>query len=154
MESVIVNGKHEVIPKEITNHGLNQVKCGSSMIDSETQNIIPIFISKNDEQIIFCDTPGFNDTRGSEVDISNGIGIRKCAEICQGIKPVVIISSQVGDRAEILVKLAEILNSMFSNLQAVIREFIYIYTKFPKDYKEAENKVQELLKSLDANLNN
>jgi hypothetical protein len=154
MESKIVNGKHEVIPKEITNNYLNQVKCGASMIDSETQNIIPILISRNDEQIIFCDTPGFNDTRGSEVDISNGIGIQKCAEVCQGIKPIIIISSQFGDRAEILVKLAEILNSLFSNLQSSIRDFIYIYTKFPKDHEEAKIKVNELLYSLDASLNN
>jgi hypothetical protein len=154
MESEIINGKHEFIPKEIKNHYLHQVKCGSSMIDSETQNIIPILISRNDEQIIFCDTPGFNDTRGSEVDIANGIGIRRCAEVCEGLKPIVIISSQVGDRAEILVKLAEILNSMFSNLQSAIRDFIYIYTKFPIDHKEAKIKLNELLNSLDASLNN
>ena len=154
MESEIIDGKHEFIPKEIKNHYLHQVKCGSSMIDSETQNIIPILISRNDEQIIFCDTPGFNDTRGSEVDIANGIGIRRCAEVCEGLKPIVIISSQVGDRAEILVKLAEILNSMFSNLQSAIRDFIYIYTKFPIDHKEAKIKLNELLNSLDASLNN
>ena len=152
MEKEIVNGKHEIIPKEVKNPYLNRVKCGSSIIDSETQNIIPILISRNDEQIIFCDTPGFHDTRGSEIDISIGVAIRKCVEVCQGIKPVVIISSQLGDRAEILIELAEILNSMFSDIQSEIREFVYIYTKFSTDYEESKIKVLELLQSLDASL--
>jgi hypothetical protein len=144
-----VNGRTDFVPQDILNPSLKRVTIGTSLIDSETSNIIPIHISTEnidgvtDKDAIFCDTPGFKDTRGAEVDISNGIAIRKCIESCHGIKPVVIISSQLGPKLELLRdELASVLSSMFLNFEKDIKYFTYVYT----NYKN-EKQVKEILKS-------
>ena len=133
-----IDNSTKIVPqKPIPNPYLERVTIGSSRLDSETSNVIPILVSTEniegaDENItIFCDTPGFNDTRGVEIDISNGIAIRKCVESCAGIKPVIIISDQLGDKLEILKdKLAPVLSHMFLKFEKDIRDFVYVYTKF------------------------
>lgn len=153
-----VNERKFIVPEQpVSNPYLINVKVGSSVIDSETQNIIPIVvplegIRSSEKQIIFCDTPGFQDTRGSEIDISNGIAIRKCVEVCKGIKPVIIISSQLGDKLQFLSELAEVLNSMFLDFENDVANFIFIYTKFSSDINEAQNQIIGLLESADKSL--
>ena len=43
-------------------------------------------IYKSQSGQIFCDTPGFNDNRGVEVDISNAIGIKLAIRACKNVK--------------------------------------------------------------------
>ncbi len=43
-------------------------------------------------EIYLCDTPGFNDNNGPEVDIANGIGIYKGIAGAESVRPVFIIS--------------------------------------------------------------
>ena len=101
-----------------------------------------------DTDAIFCDTPGFKDTRGAEIDISNGIAIRKCIESCEGIKPVVIISNQLGPKQELLKEdLASVLSSMFLNYEEDIKYFTYVYTYFKN-----EKEVKGFLKSIQDDL--
>ena len=45
-----------------------------------------------DSSIWVCDTPGFDDNNGPEVDISNGIGIYKCISGAASVRPVFLIS--------------------------------------------------------------
>ena len=144
----LINNKKVMVSKnKISNHDLEKIKIGSSLLDSETQTIIPIRIStdsirgSNESQVIMCDTPGFNDTRGIEIDIANGIAIRKCVHSCAGIKPVVLISSQWGDRVDNLKSLAKVLDSMFLEFKEDIRDFIYIYTKFSASSNESAKKI-------------
>jgi hypothetical protein len=42
----------------------------------------------------FCDTPGFGDTAGPEVDIANGIGIKLGIVQSKSIRPVVLLSKK------------------------------------------------------------
>jgi hypothetical protein len=68
-----VNDRTDLVPQNILNPYLKRITIGSSLIDSETSNIIPIHISTEnidgvaDKDAIFCDTPGFKDTRGVEM---------------------------------------------------------------------------------------
>jgi len=44
------------------------------------------------DEIYICDSPGFGDTSGSEVDISNGIGIVEALKGCKSVKILVVVS--------------------------------------------------------------
>jgi hypothetical protein len=102
----------------------------------------------NDKDATFCDTPGFKDTRGAEIDISNGVAIRKCIESCKGIKPVVIISNQLGGKLEPLKEeLASVLSSMFIDFEEDIKHFTYVYTNF-KNEKEVKGFLKSIHNSL------
>ena len=46
----------------------------------------------DDEELIICDSPGLEDTRGSEIDIANIYGVIYAAQKCKAILPVIIIS--------------------------------------------------------------
>ena len=50
--------------------------------------------------IIICDTPGFNDTKGPVMEISNGYGTVAAVQGASSIKPVVVINHRTmdGDR--------------------------------------------------------
>jgi len=67
--------------------------------------------------IILCDSPGFDDTTGAEVDIANWIGIVEAIKWCKSVRPVVLSSAlSVGDKGEGIKKLAHILVWMVSNI--------------------------------------
>jgi hypothetical protein len=89
--------------------------------------------------VIFCDTPGFNDTRGTEIDISNGVAVRKCIQQCRGILPVIIISNQLGDKLEKLRELADVLSLMFLKFDTDINCFKFIFTKFQGSESEKKS---------------
>ena len=75
-----------------------------------------------------CDTPGFEDTNGPEVDISNGIGIKKAINQCKSVRPVVLISGKsIGDSGGPLKELAHIIVGMIKDCIASLN---YIFTKF------------------------
>jgi hypothetical protein len=51
--------------------------------------------------IILCDTPGFEDSNGAEVDIANGISVIKAILNCKSVRIVLVISDKSrGDRFE------------------------------------------------------
>jgi hypothetical protein len=148
-----VNGKTTIVPATVTNPDLVNVKIGTSRTDSETQNITPVFvpckgINNRETVAILCDAPGFSDTRGVEIDISNAVAIRKYVEMCKGMKPVIIVSSQIGDKSELLESLALVLNEMFNNLENDILDFNYIYTKFSTDEHKAREEIVGMLQSI------
>ena len=44
------------------------------------------------ETITICDTPGFGDTKGTEVEIANGLGIIHALKLAASVKPVLVIN--------------------------------------------------------------
>ena len=64
--------------------------------------------------IYICDSPGFGDTAGPEVDIANGIGIIKAIQGCSSVRPLILASYlMVGDRGEGMKRLAHLIITMF-----------------------------------------
>ncbi|CAF1092730.1 unnamed protein product [Adineta steineri] len=65
---------------------------------SVTRYISPVTVNFKDiggcgdDEVILCDTPGFKDTSGPELDIVDGIGTVRAIKKCQSVKPVVIVS--------------------------------------------------------------
>ena len=62
-------------------------------------------------------------------------------KVCSGIRPIVFISSKYGDRLQLLSKLTQTLNGMFSNMEDMLSYFDYIFTKYP-EIERAEVKKQ------------
>ncbi len=41
---------------------------------------------------MICDSPGFGDTAGAEVDIANSIGIIEAIKMSKSVRPVILVS--------------------------------------------------------------
>lgn len=49
---------------------------------------------KRGGSIIVCDTCGFDDSNGHEVDIANGVGLMRAIYNCKEARPVIVISKK------------------------------------------------------------
>ncbi|ETO00533.1 hypothetical protein RFI_36907, partial [Reticulomyxa filosa] len=95
MEKQVVDGEPHIAPTKIRNKALDNVICSASA-ESETKYITAVPISLKElgvlsiklDKVVLCDTPGFEDTNGPEVDVANGIGIIKALQTCKSVKPV------------------------------------------------------------------
>ncbi|CAF3393714.1 unnamed protein product, partial [Rotaria socialis] len=139
LREVKVTGLNHIHPVEIRNPDLKQI-ITTPYSRSETRCITPVRVYFKDvggysnESIIICDTPGFEDTNGPEVDIANGIGIVKAIKGSKSVKPVVIISyKSIGDKLEGIKDLANTLIKLIPNIGDHLKTFSYIFTKFPSD---------------------
>ena len=112
----------------------------SSRAESETRyiNVVPVNLSEfknsTSKRILYlCDTPGFGDTAGAEVEIANSLGVLEAISGCQSVKPVVLISYlMIGDRGQGIRKLAHLLLRMVPDIADKLESFSYIFTKFPE----------------------
>jgi hypothetical protein len=100
---------------------------------------------------IICDSPGFEDSQGPEVDIANGFGvvngIRGCKSVIIGL---VVSFKSIGERCKGLKNQAKLMASMFKDLENCIGSFIYIFTKFPEEDKhQVSENIKSIIKSLD-----
>jgi hypothetical protein len=60
-----------------------------------------------------CDSPGFEDSAGSEVDIANSIGIQAFLRKCASVKLVIVISQRrIGDKYEGIREIARIVSNI------------------------------------------
>lgn len=77
--------------------------------------------------LILCDSPGFGDSAGVEVDIANGVGMINALHGARSVRVVVILPyhSLVGDRMDGAVKMGEIISNLFFEL--TVLESIKIY---------------------------
>ncbi|CAF0744473.1 unnamed protein product [Adineta steineri] len=131
-----IAGLDHITPTEIHNHQLLKITT-TPFTKSETRYIIPVTVSFKDVgaftdgSIILCDSPGFKDTHGAEVDIANGLGIVKAIKGCKSVKPIVLNSSKsIGDKCEGVKKLAYVLVGMIPDIHDHIKAFSYIFTKY------------------------
>lgn len=139
MEKTTVRGLKHIAPVQITDGELAEFVT-SPFSRSETRSINPIFIDAHKcgaqkvSEVILCDSPGFCDTDGVELDIANGIGIVRAVKGCQSVKPIVLVSQQsIGDRSEGLTKLAGILIMFIPDIKHVLKSFNYVFTKYTKE---------------------
>ena len=68
-------------------------------------------------EIILCDTPGFEDTEGPEVDITNNIGIVEALNNCKSVKILALSSDRnLGDTGQDIQNLPHILIKMINRI--------------------------------------
>ena len=124
----------------ITNSGLKHVTSSAHM-KSETRYIAPVIVPLRDVlssyetgTITLCDTPGFGDTAGPEVDIANGVGVVEALKGCKSVKILALLSSHnLGDRAQGIQKLAYKLINMVQGIERRLDAVLYGFMKFPSE---------------------
>ncbi|ETN99274.1 hypothetical protein RFI_38207, partial [Reticulomyxa filosa] len=94
MEQQIVNGLPHIAPIEIKNEALINVTT-SPNVKSETKYItaVPIDLKEmgiytDQDMVVLCDSPGFEDTSGLEVDVANGISVIRALHNSKSVKIV------------------------------------------------------------------
>ena len=137
-----IKGLNHIMAASWKNPDLRNVTTSPSA-KSETRFIIPIsvdlsgVVASRSDSIIICDTPGFDDTNGPEVDIANGISIIRAIRECKSVRPVVLVSYKgIGDRFEGLKNLTHLLAGLIPKIKNEIRAFSYIFTKYPENEKD------------------
>ncbi|UJR35219.1 hypothetical protein I4U23_027985 [Adineta vaga] len=107
----------------------------------ETRCIAPVtvklknILGKHEESvIILCDTPGFGDTAGIEVDIANSLGVIEALKQTKSVKLLVLSSyDNLGRRGAGIQALAQVLVNMFGEtIEDKFSSILYAFTKFPK----------------------
>jgi len=153
MVKTIVKGLNHIMPTEIKNPALKKVSS-SPFAKSETRFIsaVPINIldmdGDNNERLVLCDTPGFEDTNGAEVDIANGYSIVKAVKGCKSVRIVLLVSyKSMGDRLNGIRNLTHILVQMVSGLKTHMKAFSYYFSKFPEQERSTINAVLNDLKT-------
>ena len=148
-------GLKHLVPTNIRNPALNKVSTSPST-KSETRFItaVPIRVSDMDgisnDEIILCDTPGFGDTNGAEVDIANGCAIVRALKGCKNVRIVLIISLRgMGDKLTAIKDLAHLMIQMVSYLKSNMNTISYFFSKVPTNEINTINALlKDLLKSL------
>ncbi|CAF1639796.1 unnamed protein product [Rotaria sp. Silwood1] len=105
---------------------------------SETRYVIPVTVSLQDifglddtGEIIFCDTPGFDDTSGPEVDIANSAGVLEVLKNCKSVKILALLSyKSSGDKGQGIQKLTQILVKMIDHIEDRLRSIMYAFTNY------------------------
>ena len=98
------------------------------------------------DRLTLCDTPGFEDSQGAEVDIANGVGVVEGIRRCKSVIPAIVVSyKSTGERYSGIKSLTTLIASMFNDIPNNIESFLYIFTKFSPDQKE---EVVHILKNI------
>ena len=155
MTKTTVKGLTHIAPTEIkiTLKSITTSPLGTS----ETRYISSVLVTykevgaRSRGSIILCDSPGFGDTNGPEVDIANGVGIIKAVQESKSVKPIVLISyKSVGDRLTGLKNMAHLLVGMIKNIEDHLKAFTYIFTKYPSEDKK---EIHDALDNIRASMN-
>ena len=81
--------------------------------------------------MFFVDSPGLEDTRGPELDISNIYGIVKAAQACESIVPLILISEKgMGERMTGLKRISKNLANMFNNIDSHVGSLKFLFNKY------------------------
>jgi len=85
-----------------------------------------------DRKIFISDSPGFGDTAGAEVDISNALGVVNAIQKAKSVKVILTVSG-LGDRGAEFKKLLEALIGIIPNVEDRIDSFLILFNKFTPD---------------------
>jgi hypothetical protein len=84
--------------------------------------------------MVICDSPGFGDSAGVEVDIANGVGMINALHGARSVRVVVILpyDSLTGDRMAGAVKMGSIISNLFYEL-TILESVVIYFNKVPKN---------------------
>nr|XP_047142268.1 uncharacterized protein LOC124816650 [Hydra vulgaris] len=108
--------------------------------ESETRYINPIQINLkdfghfSDKFITLCDSPGFGDTAGPEVDIANSVSIVEAIICCKSVRPVILLNYEnQGGRGEGIREMTRMIQDMVKNIEDYLSSFSYLFTKYSEN---------------------
>ena len=116
------------------------------VMESVTKAIVAVPVQyrsigiEQDGEFVLVDTPGFGDTAGAEVDISNSIGIVKAVHKARSVKPVVFVSQMFfGERGGGMTKLIDTLANFIGDVKRTKDSIHWLFTKYPIESKFSIN---------------
>jgi hypothetical protein len=110
---------------------------------SDSKNSETVFCKTSlcmQKRLVVCDTPGFNDTGGFEMDITNAIGITATLRRCRSVRFVILISfSQIIEpRCRSLCDLMKIMSGFMENFEECMQATQILFTQCDKDEQTLE----------------
>ena len=129
-------------PVTVTNEYIKEIKTKYRIGQSVTRCIsgVPINLREAGVQVrrgrqsknivTLCDSPGFDDTSGAEIDVANGLGIVRGVSKAPSVKILVILSADDFDTRMIGVRqVAHTLAKIVPNFQEYRECMNFIFTK-------------------------
>jgi hypothetical protein len=123
------------------NTALEQVGV-SPHAKSETRYVraVPIelenFCEYEGGSVILCDTPGFEDTGGPEINIANGRGLIEAIKKCKNVRLLLLISYlDIGDKSQGIKAALHKLAGRITDVETYSTTFSYAFTKIPANKK-------------------
>jgi hypothetical protein len=76
----------------------------------------------NKKNLVICDSPGFGDNAGVEVDIANGVGMINALYGANSVRVVVLLAYEalISDRMKGAVNIGEIISNLFHDFSQVL----------------------------------
>lgn len=130
------------------------MKIGHSKL---SQTFIPDVVYDYELNLAYIDCPGFNDNRGSEINIANAVNIRQCFQEVKSIRIIIIINYNTfkTDRGQGVRELVEMTKQLFGSEEKLLenRDSIMIcISKSPTggdepfDILDAQEEIRECFK--------
>ena len=135
MELVTISKrKQEIRPTNVLHPDLEAVTTSSAM-RSETRSIHAVELDQlHSKPIFLCDTPGFKDTEGTEMDIANGMSIVSAVRKSGSVRVLLLVSSEsLGDRMNGFREVVKTVSKVLADPRRHLDKFIYAFTKTESD---------------------
>eukprot|EP01084_Bolivina_argentea_P258927 436713_1 len=128
----------------ITNPNCARIEITERITESDTKFITAIPVNLNEcgvdswdddskTDIMLCDTPGFFDTDGAEMDVANGLGIINAVKKAKSVRILVTIDwrAGIGNKMQSLKTLAYTLARILPTFKKYKKSIGFILTKVP-----------------------
>ena len=111
--------------------------------------ILKKLVGDDDYSLNFCDSPGFGETAGAEVDIANNIGIVNGFSKCKSVKIVILVSwNSLQDKAIEFRKLLISLMGMIPDISDRLDSFLFLFTKCDESDETIIERINQFKKDL------
>ena len=100
--------------------------------------------------LVICDSPGFGDTAGVEVDIANGVGMINALYGARSVRVVIVIpyDSLTADRMDGSINTGRTISNLFDRI-TVLQSVVIYFNKVPLDkVKEIPYLIESKIKNL------
>ena len=89
----------------------------------------------NKKNLVICDSPGFGDNAGVEVDIANGVGMINALYGATSVRVVVLLAYEalVSSRMKGAIEIGEIISNLFHDFSQVLESIVFLFNKVPKN---------------------
>lgn len=141
------NGRKCIIPKKMRNvKGIESIIACPS-VKSVTRNVAAVELPKDmidgfhNQSIFLIDTPGFKDTEGSLIDLSNSQGTVKAIRSLNSARFVAMFSQKdEGSRFQGFIDMAETFNQIFPKYEDIKNSILFFFNRYKlEDIKEFNN---------------
>ena len=97
---------------------LDRVRLDYKVSASVTQHITPVSIQtrNNSNKIVLCDTPGFADSRGDEIEVANSLSLIETIHCAKSVRIILVISKEdMSSRSAAFKEISDNLKQLLSN---------------------------------------